>query len=47
MVSLSGGDLGGTQIDGVDWDVGQLKEISGLLYRRIDEIQAVYVGPAA
>jgi hypothetical protein len=44
MVNLSAGELGGTVVDGDGWDVGTERAFSGLIYRRIDEEQAVYCG---
>jgi len=46
MVNLSAGELGGTVVDGDGWAVGEETVIEGLIYRRIDEEQAVYCGIA-
>lgn len=46
MVMLNGGDLGGTEVDGAGWEIGAVREFSGMLYRR-DGDYAVYVGVAA
>ncbi len=44
MINLSGGELGGTVVDGAGWDIGTEKVIDGLRYRRISEDQAVFCG---
>jgi hypothetical protein len=46
IVTLSGADLGGTEVDGSGWEIGTEREFSGLLYRRISAGQAIYVGAA-
>lgn len=50
-VFLSGGNLGGTVVEGEGWEVGTEKEFDGLIYRRISddsrddtEDSAVFVG---
>ena len=47
MVTLSGADLGGNEVNGADWAIGEERAIEGLIYRRISDDQAVYVGPAS
>jgi hypothetical protein len=44
MVHLSAGELGGTVVDGDGWVIGTERVFSGLIYRRIDEEQAVFCG---
>jgi hypothetical protein len=44
MVTLSGGTLGGSRVDGAAWEIGDALAIDGELYRRVDEEQAVYCG---
>lgn len=44
MVVLSGGQFGGNEYDGTDWVIGQDIVLGGYIYRRIDDIQAVYIG---
>ena len=44
MVNLSGGDLGGTVVDGAEWVIGTEKVFDGLRYRRISADQAVFSG---
>jgi hypothetical protein len=46
MVTLSGGPLGGQQIDGTDWAVGETRQVEAFAYRREDETVAVFVGVA-
>lgn len=46
MITLSGGDLGGTQYDATGWEINSEKTIEGLIYRRISVDQAVFVGTA-
>lgn len=43
MVTLSGGDLGGTSVDGDGWDDNTAKEIEGYIYIRRGDI-AVFAG---
>jgi len=43
MVTLNGGDLGGTEVDGEGWPVGDVRVFSGLRYRR-DGDTAVFIG---
>lgn len=46
MITLSGGDLGGTQVDAADWAVGAEKTFEGgYIYRR-DGDMAVFCGMA-
>jgi hypothetical protein len=47
MVTLSGADLGGNEVSGADWAIGGERTFDGLVYRRISDDQAVYVGPAS
>ena len=44
MVNLSAGELGGTVVDGADWELETEKVFDGLRYRRISEDQAVFCG---
>lgn len=44
MVNLSAGELGGTLVDGTDWEIETERAFSGLIYRRISEDQAVFCG---
>ena len=44
MVNLSGGDLGGTAVDGTGWPIGEERVFSGLRYRRDYDDMAVYTG---
>lgn len=44
MVTLSGGNLGGSQVDGTGWIVGDEQVFDGHRYRRIDDTTAVFVG---
>lgn len=46
MVTLSGGNLGGQEVDGSGWEVGEERQFSGLVYRRVSDTQAIYVGEA-
>lgn len=46
IVTLSGADLGGSEVDGTGWAIGEERAFSGLLYRRISADQAIYVGAA-
>lgn len=43
MITLSGGDLGGTQVDGSSWAVGAEQVIQGYRYRNVDGQIAVFV----
>jgi hypothetical protein len=45
MVTLSGGQHGGDEVDGTGWANGDVRDISGFLYRREGD-QAVFVGMA-
>ena len=45
MVTLSGGNGGGMEADGSTWAIGDTLIVNGEVYRRIDEAQAVYIGP--
>ena len=45
MVTLSGGSLGGQDVDGADWPEGETRNIEGSLYRRAGD-QAVFIGLA-
>jgi len=44
MISLSGGDLGGQEVDGANWAIGDEKQFGAYRYKRISETLAVYVG---
>jgi hypothetical protein len=44
MVNLSGGELGGTVVDGAGWALETERTFDGLIYRRISEDQAVFCG---
>jgi hypothetical protein len=46
MVTLSGGDWGGREVDGQAWAIDGVLAIDGLLYRRVPGDQAVYIGVA-
>ena len=46
MVTLSGGDLGGEQVPGHGWVVGEEHTLEGLIYRREPDDLAVYTGVA-
>lgn len=46
MVTLSGGALGGDQVPGNGWAIGEEHVYDGLIYRRVSDDQAVYVGEA-
>jgi hypothetical protein len=45
MVSLSGGEHGGQEVDGTGWADGEVRDFSGWLYRRQGD-QAVFIGMA-
>lgn len=45
MIELSGGDLGGGLEPDTAWEIGEEKAFEGgLIYRRVSETQAVFVG---
>ena len=44
MVNLSAGELGGTIVDGDGWAIETERTFDGLIYRRINEDQAVFCG---
>ena len=46
MLTLSGGDEGGSEVDGAGWPIGDEKVINGAVYRRVSEDQAVFAGLA-
>lgn len=43
-IILSGGDLGGTEVDGAGWAIGEDRVFDGLVYCRVSETQAVFSG---
>ena len=45
-VNLSGGDLGGTVVEGEGWTIGTVREFDGLLYRRDYADMAIFTGTA-
>ena len=45
-VNLSGGELGGTVVEGQDWKPGTERTFGGLKYRRDYVDMAVFTGPA-
>ena len=46
MVTRSGGALGGEVMPGNGWAIDEEHAYEGLIYRRVSDDQAVYVGPA-
>jgi len=44
MVTLSGGDLSGQEVDGTGWAIGAEQSFGAYRYKRISETLAVYVG---
>lgn len=46
MITLSGGEFGGVEVDSTGWEIGETRDFGGWVYKRIDETQAVYVGAA-
>lgn len=44
MVTLSGGDLGGQEVDGTGWLIDAEQSFGAYRYKRVSETQAVYVG---
>lgn len=45
MITLSGGDLGGTVVDAADWQIGDVREFDGGYQYRLDShTQATFVG---
>jgi hypothetical protein len=45
-VTLSGGEYGGTTVETDDWTIGDIRDFSGWLYRRDNDLQAVHCGYA-
>ena len=46
MLILSGGNEGGSEVDGAGWAIGDDRVINGAVYRRVSEDQAVFAGLA-
>lgn len=46
MLTLSGGEDGGLEVDATGWAIGELRTINGAIYRRATDEQAIFVGVA-
>lgn len=46
MLTLSGGEDGGLEVDATGWAIGEERTINGAIYRRASDEQAIFVGAA-